>query len=179
MKEIINYLWLLPHRASDFQLREPGFKSCAAVLKPWTSFFTLHCSSSLSCINEYLAIDSGGYVYEQSSCINCSIWLDVPREVEMVFDWTGLPGKCFEQSWESDTVLYKNLPVFTFISCTIMSQSLKKLAYYGLERYNYLIHGKMTYQMGFLICRRAIVCIKMKYPQESSAKCHKECSVIY
>ena len=26
-------------------------------------FFTLHCSSSLSCINEYLAIDSGGYVY--------------------------------------------------------------------------------------------------------------------
>ena len=29
------------------------------VLKPWGSFFTLHCSSSLSCINEYLAIESG------------------------------------------------------------------------------------------------------------------------
>ena len=27
----------------------------------------------LSCINEYLAIDSGGYVYEQPSRINCSI----------------------------------------------------------------------------------------------------------
>ena len=51
-------------RASDSRLREPGFESCAAVLKPWASFFTLHCSSSLSCINEYLAIDSGGYVYE-------------------------------------------------------------------------------------------------------------------
>ena len=63
-------------RASDSQLREPGFESCAAVLKPWASFFTLHCSSSLSCINEYLAINSGGYVYEQSSRMNCSVWLD-------------------------------------------------------------------------------------------------------
>ena len=33
----------------------------------------------LSCINEYLAIDSGGYVYEQSSRINCSIWLDASQ----------------------------------------------------------------------------------------------------
>ena len=56
-------------RALDSRLREPGFESCAAVLKPWASFFTLHCSSSLSCINEYLGIDSGGYVYEQASCI--------------------------------------------------------------------------------------------------------------
>ena len=31
------------------------------------------------CINEYLAIDSGGYVYEQPSCINCSIWLDASQ----------------------------------------------------------------------------------------------------
>ena len=52
-------------RPPDSRLREPGFESCAAVLKPWASFFTLHCSSSLSCINEYLAIDSGGYVYVQ------------------------------------------------------------------------------------------------------------------
>ena len=47
------------------RLRESGFESYVAVLIPWGSFFTLHCSSSLSCINEYLAIDSGGYVYEQ------------------------------------------------------------------------------------------------------------------
>ena len=39
-------------RAPDSRLREPGFESCAVVLKPWASFFTLHCSSSLSCINE-------------------------------------------------------------------------------------------------------------------------------
>ena len=60
-------------RASDSRLREPGFESCAAVLKHWASFFTLHCSSSLSCINDYLAIDSGEYVYEQPLCINYSI----------------------------------------------------------------------------------------------------------
>ena len=43
----------------------PGFESCAAVLKPWASLFTLHCASSLGCINEYLATDSGGYLYKQ------------------------------------------------------------------------------------------------------------------
>ena len=52
-------------RHPDSRLREPGFESYAAVLKPRASFFTLHCTSSLSCINEYLAIDSGGYVYAQ------------------------------------------------------------------------------------------------------------------
>ena len=56
-----------------------GFESCVAVLNPWASFSTLHCSSSLSCINEYLAIDSSGYVYEQPSCIYCSIWLDASQ----------------------------------------------------------------------------------------------------
>ena len=63
-------------RASDCRLREPGFDFYAALLKPWASFFTLRCSSSLSCINEYLAINNGGNVYEQPSRINCSIWLD-------------------------------------------------------------------------------------------------------
>ena len=29
--------------------------------------------------NEYLAIDSGGYVYEQPSCIKFSIWLDASQ----------------------------------------------------------------------------------------------------
>ena len=29
--------------------------------------------------NEYLAIDSGGYVYEQPSHINCSKWLDASQ----------------------------------------------------------------------------------------------------
>ena len=70
------YAHWLRGRASHSRLREPGFESCAAVLKPWERLLTLHCSSSLSSMNEYIAIDSGGYVYEQPSCINCSIWLD-------------------------------------------------------------------------------------------------------
>ena len=32
------------------------------LYKPWASGFTLHCSNSLSCINEYMAIDIGGYL---------------------------------------------------------------------------------------------------------------------
>ena len=48
-------------RASDSRLREPG---CCGV-KNRGQVFHSHCSSSLNCINEYLAIDSGGYVYEQ------------------------------------------------------------------------------------------------------------------
>ena len=50
------------------RLRELRFESCAAVLKPWAIFFTVHCSSSLGSINEYLAIDRGGCVYEQTVC---------------------------------------------------------------------------------------------------------------
>ena len=63
-------------RASDSRLRGSGFETCTAMLKPWASFFNLHCSSSLHCIKEYLAIGSGGYLYEQPSPINCSVWLD-------------------------------------------------------------------------------------------------------
>ena len=66
-------------RASDSRLREPGFESCAAVLKSWGSFLSLDCTSSLRCIKEYLALESGGYVYEQPSRINCSIWLDASQ----------------------------------------------------------------------------------------------------
>ena len=68
-------------RASDSRLREPGFDSCAAVLKHWASVFTRYCYTSLSCINEYLAIDSDGYVCEQPPRINCSICLDA-KEVK-------------------------------------------------------------------------------------------------
>ena len=52
-------------RVLDSQLRGSEFESRAPVLKPWTSFFTLHCSNSLSYVNEYLTIGSGDYVYER------------------------------------------------------------------------------------------------------------------
>ena len=66
-------------RASVSRFSRPGFESCAAVLKPWASLFSLHYSSSLSCINKYLAIDIDVYVYEQPSRINWSIWLDASQ----------------------------------------------------------------------------------------------------
>ena len=68
-------------RASDSQLRELGLESCAAMLKPWASYFTLHCSCSLSCINEYVSVDSG------TSGLRALIvpygWM-LPREAKMV-----------------------------------------------------------------------------------------------
>ena len=49
--------------------------------------FILHCSSSVRCMNEYLAIDSGGYFCTKSLCILIAAWLGASqREVEMVFD---------------------------------------------------------------------------------------------
>ena len=62
----------LSGRDLDSQIREPSFESCHCC-GLWTCVFTLHCSGSLCCLNEYLAIGSGGYLYEQSSHINCSV----------------------------------------------------------------------------------------------------------
>ena len=62
-------------RTLDYE--NPG--SNRELLKHWASFFTLHCSTSFSCLNEYLAIYSGGYVYEQPSRIYYSIWLDASQ----------------------------------------------------------------------------------------------------
>ena len=64
--------------------QSPVDGACLGVLKGEAKcivmcLFTLHCSSSLSWINEYLTIYSGGYVYEQPSCINCSRWLDASQ----------------------------------------------------------------------------------------------------
>ena len=80
-------------RASDSRLRGPGFESCAAVLKHRAIVFILHCSSSLSCINEYLAIDTGGYLCTNSlRALIAACWRR-PREVEMMSDGIGQPGK--------------------------------------------------------------------------------------
>ena len=63
-------------RILDYE--NPGSNPGCGV-KTVGKFFILHCSSSLSCINEQLAIDSGGYVYEQPLRINCSICLDASQ----------------------------------------------------------------------------------------------------
>ena len=41
--------------------------------------FTLHCSGSRSWVNEYLAIDIGGYLYTNSLCELIAVWLDASQ----------------------------------------------------------------------------------------------------
>ena len=62
---IKNYFKML-----SFQYVAVWFESCAAMPNHWHRVFTLHCSSSLSCMNEYLAIDIGGYMCRNTLLIN-------------------------------------------------------------------------------------------------------------
>ena len=52
-----NIMYMIERYGSGVELRTLDYEN---------AFFTLHCSSSLSSINEHLAIDSSDYVYEQS-----------------------------------------------------------------------------------------------------------------
>ena len=51
-------------RMPDSQSREPGFEPRCYRVEVWAFSFTSRRLSRLSCINEYLAIDSGGNVSE-------------------------------------------------------------------------------------------------------------------
>ncbi|KAK2179783.1 hypothetical protein NP493_472g00019 [Ridgeia piscesae] len=46
---------------------------CCRV-KPWARFFNLHCSTSLSSMSEYLAIDSDDYL-----CTSRAVFAKLPR----------------------------------------------------------------------------------------------------
>ena len=76
--------------------------------------------SWLSCINEYLAIDSGGYVSDLVVARNCWMTRMLTREAELVSEWTGLPGRAKSvkrvgRSNGLDTALFKNyLYLFVF-----------------------------------------------------------------
>ena len=71
--------------------------------------------NSLSCVNEDLATDSGGNMNEVFARNYCVARI-LPREVELVSEWTGLPGgKCvkyFGRSNGLDTELYRNIPFY-------------------------------------------------------------------
>ena len=107
----------------DSQSSEPGFESCFATVSNIGHFRSLHWRHSwLSCINEYLAIDSGRNVSDLVVARNCCMARMLPGEAELVLEWTGLSGnaksvKRFERSNGLDTALYKNyLYLYLFTS---------------------------------------------------------------
>ena len=98
----------------DSQSSEPGFESCFATMSKIGHFRSLHWRPCwLSCINEYLAIDSGWHVSELVVARNCCLARMLPGEAKLVSEWTGLSGRAksvkrFERSNGLDTALYKN-----------------------------------------------------------------------
>ena len=105
----------------DSQSSEPGFESPFATVSKIGYFRSLNWRPSwLSCINEYLAIDSGGNVSDLALARNFCVARMLPGEAELVSEWTGLPGeensvKRFERSNGLDTALYKNYLYLLFI----------------------------------------------------------------
>ena len=101
-------------RMPDSQSSEPGFESRFVAVSNIGHFRSLHWRlCSLSCINEYLTIDSGGNVSDLALARNCCLARMLPGEAELVSEWTGLSGeaksvKRFERSKGLDTALYKN-----------------------------------------------------------------------
>ena len=67
----------------DSQSREPGFESPLLPFGRLGIFRSLHCRPCrLSCINEYLAIDSGGNVSDLVLARNCCLARMLPGEAE-------------------------------------------------------------------------------------------------
>ena len=90
----------------------PGLNPPFAIVSKIGHFCSLHwCPCWLSCINEYLAIDSGGNVSDLLLARNYCLARMLPGEVELVLvlsEWTDLPGRAksvkrFERSNGLDT----------------------------------------------------------------------------
>ena len=76
-------------RTSDTWLREPEFESCAAILNlgEVLSLYIAPVPAAvyISCINEYVVIDSGGYLFTISLPALVSVWPDVSQR-----SWNGV-----------------------------------------------------------------------------------------
>ena len=134
----------------DSQSSEPGFESLFVTVSKILHFRSLHWwPCSLSCINEYLAKDSGGNVSDLALARNCCLARMLPGEAELVSEWTGLPGraksvKCFEWSNGLDTALYK--ATFTFYS-------LYAVTILGSENYqSILFHNLLSASQLLRVC---------------------------
>ena len=115
----------------DSQSSEPGFESRFVTVSKIGHFLSLHWRPcSLSCINEYLAIDNGGNVSDLALVRNCCLARMLPGEAELVSEWTVLPGRAksvkrFERSNGLDTTLYKKNYLYLFTRGPNGKQQLK------------------------------------------------------
>ena len=82
-------------RMPDSQSREPGFEPLCYRFEVWAFSFTSRRLSRLSCINEYLAIDSGRNVSEYL-LRNCCMSRMLPREADngVGMNRSARGGKC-------------------------------------------------------------------------------------
>ena len=84
-----------------------GSNPLRCCMEAWTFSFSPQCPSSLSCINEYLAIDGGRDASKKSLHAVIAVWLNVSQRSRVVSEWTGLLG---ERSNGLDTrYIYKKL----------------------------------------------------------------------
>ena len=77
-------LWLVVE-VSDFGLKEFYFESACTCFGD-CEFVHPGCLSSLGCISEYLAIESGGYTCTNIMLINCMVAEYFLEEAQMVFE---------------------------------------------------------------------------------------------
>ena len=70
--------WHNGYRALDPKLREPRFYVCVSCRTLGKSICST-CYSSLICMNEYLPIYTGGYLYLNSVCWLIAMWLNVSQ----------------------------------------------------------------------------------------------------
>ena len=85
-----------PVAAVEFRTRNqvrPGSNPPLLPFRRFGNFCFLHwCPCWLSCIDEYLAVESGGNVIDLVVARNCCLARMLPGEDELVSEWTGLPG---------------------------------------------------------------------------------------
>ena len=135
----------------DSQSSEPGFKSLFATVSKIGHFRSLHWRPcSLSCINEYLAIDRGGNVSDLALAHNCCLARMLPGEAELVSEWTGMPGearsvKRFERSNGLDTALYKN---YLFCIEIQIAWKVSRCIDESCRHYNIVTPRAITFQRG-------------------------------
>ena len=110
--------------------RENPVSNPTAVVEPLASLITPRCRSSLSCINEYLALQT---VVEMltNSLRAIAAWLNASQ---LRWSWNEQVYQRFERCYGLDTALYKNVPFSSFIGIQTTVQN----------EHNFIAHYKHT-----------------------------------